>query len=98
PAFRDTGDYLDFKGKAGKPGNTDRRPVRKWRGSENLVLDCHYRFHLVFRIRVKRRNVDNIVIAAAARLERRLEIGERQTDLRTKIRFRRSVCTTAHLP
>ena len=97
-AGRNAGDDLDLEIEAGEPIDADCGPVRVRRLAENLLLDGHDGWELVFGVRVERRHIHDVVERAAGRAQRGLEIFEGQLDLLFKIRFWRSIGAAADLP
>lgn len=90
-------DDLDLEIKTRKPVHSNGCPVCVRHLSEIPLPDRHYRLELVFRVRVERRDVHEIIERAACNGECSLEVIEGQLDLLFEIRFWRSIAATADL-
>ena len=76
----------------------DRCPVRVGCLGEVSLPDCLDSCELVFRVRVERRDVHDIVERAACSVEDGLEVVESQLDLAFEIGFGCSIVTASDLP
>ena len=94
---RDAGDHLDFEVEASEPVDAEGGPARIGRRGEDLLLGGHDGFELVLGIGVEAGDVDDVVEAAARRLERRLQVGESPFDLACEIRLGAPVGAAAYM-
>ena len=91
-------DDLDLEIEARQPVHPNGCPVRVRLLGEVVLLHRHDSRELALRVRVERRDIHDIVEAAACGVECILEVVEGQLDLTFEIRFGCSIVTAAHLP
>jgi len=95
--YRNACDDFNLEIETAEPVHTDRSPVRIRRLGENFAFHLHHESKLLFGIGVKCCHIDDVVETAPSRLQRRLEISERQAHLRFEVGFGRTVAATTDL-